>query len=151
MLVIGKKEIASIREQAEQGYPDEICGLFLGSFEQEGSLRRVAAARPAENLNKLRGRDRYELNPLDYQRIEKEAAERGWEVIGVYHSHPDHPSKPSETDRRRAEEIWESSESWSYMILEVTRGKVVSWRSWVLRDRQFGEETTQVADESRAS
>ena len=61
-------------------------------------------------------------------------------MLGVYHSHPDHPSIPSETDRLRAEEIWQSAESWSYVILQVVSGRVASRRSWILRDGVFAEE-----------
>src|SRR5262249_34673667 len=92
-----------------------------------------------------RAADRYELDPADFRTIEEKARRRSLEIVGVYHSHPDHPSRPSETDRQRAEEIWQSSESWSYVILEVARGSVASRRSWVLRDGTFGEEDIRVS------
>ena len=60
--------------------------------------------------------------------------------MGVWHSHPDHPSAPSETDRQQAQQVWGEAESWSYVILEVAKGKVASKRSWILRSGKFSEE-----------
>jgi proteasome lid subunit RPN8/RPN11 len=134
----------AVREHTESGYPREVCGLLLGLIEVGSEMRRVAASRPAANLNLERTADRYELNPADFLRIENEARSRELEVVGVYHSHPDHPSRPSETDRLRAEEIWQTSDSWSYLILEVASGRMTSRRSWVLRQGVFEEEEVQV-------
>ena len=133
-----------VREHAEGGYPLEVCGLLLGRLERGSAIRRVARARPAANVNRDRPGDRYELDPADFLRLEREARAREWEVVGVYHSHPDHPPAPSETDRLRAVEIWQASESWSYLILEVTSGTLASRRSWVLKDGIFAEEEIRV-------
>ena len=80
------------------------------------------------------------MDPLAQMRIEKEAAAKGLKIVGVWHSHPDHPSAPSETDRAQAEQVWDEAESWSYVILEVAKWKVVSRRSWVLKGGAFTEE-----------
>jgi len=134
----------AMKGHAEKGYPHEVCGLLLGVLEESGKTRRVRETHPARNLNQNRPGDRYELDPSDFLRIEREALTRRLEVMGVYHSHPDHPSIPSETDRARAEEIWQEAESWSYVILEVAAGRIASWRSWVLRGRAFAEEKAGV-------
>ena len=140
MLIIRDSSVQAMKAHAEIGYPHEVCGLLLGDVNGTSSLRRVRDAKPARNLNLERAGDRYELDPTAYLRIDVEARERGLSVIGVYHSHPDHPAQPSETDRVVAAEIWETAESWSYLILAVVTGKVTSWKSWVLRNRVFHEE-----------
>lgn len=143
MLLMDDATASRMKGLAEQGYPHEACGLLLGRL--EGGARRVVEARPAGNLNKERAADRYDLDPADYRRIDEDARRRGLSVLGVYHSHPDHPSAPSETDRARAAEVWGPFESWSYVILEVAKGQVASWRSWVLKDEAFGEEEVRVS------
>lgn len=134
MRAISPEAEARMRADAEAAYPEEACGLILGA---DG---KATEARRAGNLNTERARDRYLMDPVDQMRIEKEAAARGLKVLGVWHSHPDHPSAPSETDRAQAEQIWGMAESWSYIILEVAKGKVATLRSWVLKDGRFAEE-----------
>ncbi len=140
MLIIGDEALQEMTAHAEEGYPHEVCGLLLGEVDAASSLRRVHEASRAKNLNLERANARYELDPTDYLRIDAQARQRGLSVVGVYHSHPDHPARPSETDQVGAAEIWETAQSWSYLILAVIAGKVTSWRSWVLRDRTFHEE-----------
>ncbi|HEV8376202.1 MAG TPA: M67 family metallopeptidase [Candidatus Polarisedimenticolia bacterium] len=140
MLTLTEAAERAMKEHAEQGYPHEVCGLLIGLLDEEGRLRRVRKTGAARNLNRDRPDDRYELDPSDFLRIEREAKAERLDVLGVYHSHPDHPSIPSETDRLRAEEIWQSAESWSYVILQVVSGRVASRRSWILRDGVFAEE-----------
>jgi proteasome lid subunit RPN8/RPN11 len=142
MLLIDDVSAARMKALAEAGYPHEVCGLLVGAFEE--GMRKVREVHPAQNLNRARAADRYDLSPADYARIERAAAARGLAVVGTYHSHPDHPTNPAETDRARAAEIWGPSESWSYVILEVAQGKVASWRSWVLKDEAFDEEAIRM-------
>ena len=144
MLTLTDAAERAMKDHAEEGYPHEVCGLLLGLLEKDGKIRRVRESRAARNLNRDRPDDRYELDPSDYLRIVREAQAERLEVVGVYHSHPDHPSIPSETDRVRAEEIWQSAESWSYVILQVVSGKIASWRSWVLKEGVFSEEAARV-------
>lgn len=136
-----------MRSHGEEGYPDEVCGLLVGEYEEGTRVRRVLEVHRAGNRNRERAADRYDLDPADYIKIEEAARGRKLEVVGVYHSHPDHPSRPSETDRQRAEEIWQSAESWSYVILEVAQGRAASYHSWILRDGRFEQEQIQVAPE----
>ena len=140
MLILDEQAERGMRDHGEEGYPHEVCGLLLGNFEEGMKIRRVREARRAGNLNRERAADRYDLDPADFRRIEEDARLRRMEVVGIYHSHPDHPSRPSETDRQRAEEIWQSAESWSYLILEVAGGIATSRRSWILRGGVFTEE-----------
>ena len=88
----------------------------------------------ARNLNRERARDRYELAPKDLLASDGAARERGLEIVGVWHSQPDHPAVPSATVR---EGFWEG---WSYLIAAVERGGLRDLRSWRLRGDRFIEE-----------
>lgn len=123
---------AQLEEMARAGYPLETCGLLIGMTRHDGSeVRRVAQAR---NLNQERAHDRYELDPQDFLQIDERARAEGFEVVGVWHSHPDHPAHPSETDRAGA---WEG---WSYVIVSVTSDGIAELRCWRLNSEQFVEE-----------
>jgi proteasome lid subunit RPN8/RPN11 len=121
-----------------EAYPEESCGLLIG--EKEGgeisALRLLRVVR-VENLNKERAGDRYELDPAAHRKADEEARADGMEVVGIWHSHPDHPAQPSETDRQAA---WEG---WSYMILSVTGEGVSDVRSWRLDGDAFIEEVVE--------
>ncbi|MCW3478318.1 M67 family metallopeptidase [Neisseriaceae bacterium JH1-16] len=122
----------ALRVTARQGYPHEACGLLIGR--RCGSVHRVTAMREARNLNRERAHDRYELDPADYMAAEMEAREAGQEIVGIWHTHPDHPARPSETDRAAA---WPN---WSYLILSVDSAKVSAVTSWRLDGEVFVEE-----------
>ena len=77
--------------------------------------------------------DRYWIDPADLLRIQKQARDQGLEIIGIYHSHPDHPAVPSECDRRLAWPVY------SYLIASVCQGQVVAVQSWRLNDAQLFE------------
>lgn len=127
-----KNQMISI---GEKGFPYEICGLMLG---KGGESRTVTEVFECGNLNKLKPETRYELDPKDYMRGEKLAREKGLEILGIFHSHPDHPDKASETDRQAA---WPG---FSYVIMSIQKGKYASMRSWVLNaEAQFDEEPIQ--------
>jgi proteasome lid subunit RPN8/RPN11 len=127
---------AELRTRIERwvagGYPLETCGLLLGSRgDGEARVCDVAAAR---NLNRARARDRYELDPLDFLAADRAARSAGLDVIGAWHSHPDHPAVPSETDRAQA---WEG---WSYLIVSVAADGVRGLRAWRMSGDRFVEE-----------
>jgi proteasome lid subunit RPN8/RPN11 len=115
------------------GYPDESCGLLIGrrSTEPDTLVEDVVQAR---NVNVERPGDRYELDPDAFAAADRAARERGLEIVGIWHSHPDHPAVPSATDRDRA---WTG---WSYLIASVGRGGVAELRSWRLHGEAFAEE-----------
>jgi proteasome lid subunit RPN8/RPN11 len=116
----------------ERGYPHEICGLMFG---KAGDERRVAEVFECGNLNKLKPETRYDMDPKDYMKGEKLARQKGLDVVGIFHSHPDHPDKASETDRQAA---WPG---FSYIIMSIQKGKFASMKSWVLNEAsQFDEE-----------
>jgi len=106
----------------EAGYPDEICGLLLGSIDAQGW--HIGEVRQVQNLNTERAADRFQLDPVAYQAIDKEVRHTDMEIIGVFHSHPDCPAKPSPTDLEHA---WEG---FLYPIISVCDGKVADIRCW---------------------
>src|SRR5690242_19060113 len=89
----------SMMSIGERGYPYEICGLLLGNG---GEPRVVSEVFECGNLNKLKPETRYDMDPKDYMKGEALARQKGLEVLGIFHSHPDHPDKASETDRQAA-------------------------------------------------
>ena len=116
----------------EKGYPYEVCGLLFGNV---GDPKVVTEVFECGNLNKLKPETRYDMDPKDYLKGEASARQKGLEVLGIFHSHPDHPDKASETDREAA---WHG---FSYIIMSIQKGKYASMRSWVLDDlSQFQEE-----------
>ena len=143
MLWLTPEQLDEIRAHGTQGYPDEVCGLLVGSAYPSGS-RIVHAVRRARNRNRERSGDRYDLDPVDLLRAERAADRLGRAIVGVYHSHPDHPARASETARASAVTVWGGGESWSYLIVSIERGVAVDARSWVLRDRVFEEEPVRL-------
>jgi proteasome lid subunit RPN8/RPN11 len=125
MLNIPKTVFDGMLEDAKSAYPDECCGVLVGKGKDVREARRV------ENINRERSRDRYEVDPAELLKAEKEARTKGFAVIGIYHSHPDHPPAPSEFDRSRA---WPD---YSYVIVSVKGGVDTQARSWTLDDNGY--------------
>ena len=127
-----------MHRHAEADYPNECCGFFYGL---EGDIRQVRVIREVENAKEGDQRRRFQIDPNDYQKAEKFAIERDLDLLGVYHSHPDHPAEPSEHDRKVAMP-W-----FSYIIISVRDGNAEETRSWQLnKERQFEEETVETAE-----
>jgi proteasome lid subunit RPN8/RPN11 len=111
--------------------PEECCGFLLG-HEREGRI--VTAVIPAQNVAENR-QVHFEVDPLEYLRAEQYAAKHNLELVGIYHSHPNSPALPSETDRRKAQPYF------SYVILSVVGQRFEHIRSWRLNHlQQFEEE-----------
>lgn len=117
------------------GYPEETCGLLVGY--QSKRLVQVWDLVQARNLNRERARDRYELDPRDFVATDAMARRQAMEIVGIWHSHPDHPARPSETDQAAA---WAG---WSYVIASVSREGMEDLRSWRLSDEGFTEEVIE--------
>jgi len=118
---IQRAALTSIHEHAAEGYPYEICGVMTGP---RGS-GLVSEAHRARNIEQERPAVRYMIDPHDQLRIEREADDRGHDVIGYYHSHPDHPARASITD---AERSWIG---YVYVIVSVAKGEVVDGNAFV--------------------
>ena len=135
MLTITPAIKAQIEQHAESTYPHECCGVLIGRTDGHTKDGRVAVeAHRTGNLNTERAHDRFELDPRDYMRIDREAGARGLDIIGIYHSHPDHPAQPSATDLAAA---WEG---YSYVIVSVRKGKAGDFHSFELAGGAFAQE-----------
>ncbi len=138
MLKIPKELINTIKEQGEKGYPFEICGFILGTIDYSKNERTAKEIFQVENQNKERANDRFEIDPKDYLKVENYADSENLQIIGIYHTHPDHPDKPSQTDLMFAQP------DMSYIILSVNKGEAGNWRSWELKDGSFHEEKVEI-------
>ena len=137
ILSLSKDVLTQIRVHGEQAYPEEGAGFLLGA---DGSERAVKTILSLANSREDAARhNRYLITPEDYLKAELEADRLGLSLIGVFHSHPDHPNRPSEFDRDWAQPFF------SYIITSVDLGKAIESRSWrLLEDRsQFVEEKIQ--------
>jgi len=133
-LKINKDILEQIYAHGEASYPDEGAGFLLGY--DDGDQRHVAQIFVTENAREDDARhNRYLVSPKEYLQAEIAAEMLGLSLIGVFHSHPDHPNEPSEFDREWAQPFF------SYVITSVNEGKAVASRSWRLaEDRSKFEE-----------
>ena len=126
MVRILKSVHDGIVEHAEAGFPHEVCGVLIGDDS------RITHYIECTNLNTERAHDRYDMDPASFKEADEWARKNGLEIVGIYHSHPDHQSIASETDRQRA---WPD---WVYIILSIFGGKYKDSRAWVLEDFDSG-------------
>jgi proteasome lid subunit RPN8/RPN11 len=117
MLKLRKSQYDALRRHGEETYPQECCGVLLGQMEDDG-VRTVSSTARAGNTRTDSAHNRYNIDPKDLIRIQREGRERGEDIIGFYHSHPDHPAQWSSTDL--AEAHWFGC---SYVITSVEKGK----------------------------
>jgi proteasome lid subunit RPN8/RPN11 len=126
MLKLSKSQYDALRRHGEETYPHECCGVLLGQMEDDG-VRTVSSTARAGNTRTDSAHNRYNIDPKDLIRIQREGRERGEDIIGFYHSHPDHPAQWSSTDL--AEAHWFGC---SYVITSVEKGKAVLTNSFEL-------------------
>jgi proteasome lid subunit RPN8/RPN11 len=141
MLRLGKSHYDSIRQHSEETYPCECCGVLLGRMEEDGT-RVVTSIARVGNTRTDSPRNRYNIDPKELVHIQREGRERGEDIIGFYHSHPDHPAKWSKTDL--AEAHWFGC---SYMITSVEKGKAALTNSFELTGFDEDEKDKQLVDE----
>lgn len=142
MLVLTRLQMEQMRLSVTHAYPDEGCGALLGRIEEQ--RRIVADLVPLENRRRGEAaRTRFLVTSEDYRDLERKARARKLDILGFYHSHPDHPARPSEYDREHALP-W-----YTYVILRVVRGRPENVTSWILRDDRsaFDPEEMIVLDE----
>ena len=121
-LRVSEALLGTLHREGERAYPGECCGVLAG---QPGEIKQVRRLLPVVN-RRADDPHRYLIAPEDLQSVETEIREAGLEVLGFYHSHPDHPAAPSSFD---AEHAW----PWySYLIVRVDRGRAVEATSWQL-------------------
>ena len=142
MLTIRQSELDSIRRHGEETYPHECCGVMLGRI--VGNQRVIEAVLRAANTRLDSPHNRYNIDPGELVRIQRESRERGLEIVGFYHSHPDHPARWSQTDLAEAHWI-----GCSYVITSVAKGRATVTNSFALEgtaeeDKRFVEEDIRV-------
>jgi proteasome lid subunit RPN8/RPN11 len=126
MLFLSEEILKAIRGHGAGDYPNETCGAMLG-VDGEGD-REVRALFPLLNRRDDSPRNRFSVTADDVRGAERAASQQGLELIGWYHSHPDHPARPSEFDLEHA---W----PWySYVIVSVALGQPQDLTSWRLAD-----------------
>jgi proteasome lid subunit RPN8/RPN11 len=126
MLEIDSKTLAQIHSHGEAAYPEEGAGFLLGT---DGEVRQVMGIWPLTNAREQGARhNRYLISPRDYLEGESAAERQNLTLLGVFHSHPDHPDQPSEYDRDWAQPFF------SYIITSIEKGKAVASRSWRLSE-----------------
>ena len=128
MLVLSEELASRIRAHGVEAYPHECCGALLGTDGE--NAREVRDLLPLVNRRDDSPRNRFSISPDDFRTAEKAARERGLELIGWYHSHPDHPALPSEYDREHA---W----PWySYVVVSILERAPKQMTSWRLADNR---------------
>lgn len=142
MLKIGKLEYDAIRRHGEETYPHECCGVLLGQTDDDG--RTVTKTVRCGNTRSDSPHNRYHIAPQELVRVQRESREAGLEIVGFYHSHPDHPAQWSQTDFAEAHWI-----GCSYVITSVERGQAKVTNSFLLAgetedNKRFEDEEVQV-------
>ena len=144
MIRLSQSAYASLRQHGEETYPHECCGVLLGHFDGDGS-KTVSRVARCGNTRADSPHNRYNIDPRDLVRIQREGRERDEEIVDFYHSHPDHPAQWSPTDL--AEAHWFGC---SYVITSVEKGKATITNSFELvgtdeDDKKFVDEKTEVS------
>ena len=130
-LVLTAAQAQQIEEEGAQTYPNECCGILIGRDVSDGTCTRRINERlePMQNVfDEAQQKRRFAVDPLALMKAEKSAAAEDTLVVGFYHSHPDHPARPSEYDREHAWPFY------SYVIVAITKGKAADMTSWVLNE-----------------
>src|SRR5262250_1986642 len=143
MLRLDQASYNELRRHGEQTYPHECCGVMLGHFADDG-LKTVTRVIAAGNTREDSPHNRYNIDPKELVRIQREGRARGEDIVGFYHSHPDHPAQWSQTDL--AEAHWFGC---SYVITSVEKGKAVLTNSFELtgtneNDKKLVDETVSI-------
>jgi proteasome lid subunit RPN8/RPN11 len=127
MIALSADREDAIRREGERAYPNECCGILLGSIADDNG-RVVADSIPVENAREAGEQyHRFRIEPEDLMKAELAARKRKLDVLGFYHSHPDHPAKPSDYDKEHALPYY------SYIITAVDKGRAGDFTSWELK------------------
>lgn len=141
MSIKAEKEVLdAVREHGRSRYPEECCGFLLGYLDYDGE-KVIVASEPAENVRPENRERRYTIAPEDYLAADRDARKRGLDIMGFYHSHPDHPARPSATDLAEA-----TFPEYVYVIASVNDGEPGDLTAWTLAaDRsEFVEEVIDI-------
>lgn len=149
MLRIPHPVLEAIRIHGEETYPHECCGALLGRSTEQGWV--IVEAVRAGNTRTDSAHNRYQIAPVELVRIERRARQRGLEIAGFYHSHPDHPAQWSQTDFEEAHWL-----GCCYVITEVVRGRAAQTNAFLLvgdreEDKRFEQQIVEILDHSAGS
>jgi len=147
MLLIPQNAFVALRKHGEETYPLECCGVLLGHMKGDGEERRVTETVRCGNTREDRPQDRYHIDPRELVRIQRHGHERGLDIVGFYHSHPDHPARWSQIDLAEAHWI-----GCSYVITSVEKGRAAITNSFALlgtteEDKHFEDEKIEVSEQ----
>ena len=137
-IALSDVDYKAIEAHGKDTFPHECCGFLLGTT--ENGAKRVTELMPVANDREEAAKhNRFEIAPEDYMRCEKHARATGLQMLGVYHSHPDHPAKPSQTDLDSALPVF------SYIIVSIMAKKAEAMTSWLLKEDRsaFDEEAIE--------
>ncbi len=126
-MALSADHVAQLERHARRAYPGECCGALIGLPRERPA---VCSVHPTENHSTARVRDRYEVDPKDILRLDRLAERRGQEILGFYHSHPDHPPVPSAADAALA---WAG---YVYLIVAVAEDGRTEVRAWSFDERR---------------
>ena len=145
MIEINEQHLSEMRRHGERDYPFECCGLILGRFESNGH-KLVIETFPISNAREEEAkRNRFLIRPEELRRGEKYAREKGLDVIGFYHSHPDERAVPSKYDLDHA---WPT---YSYIVVSVEKGQAVDLRSWEMEPDRSKFNAEEIKESSRVA
>lgn len=137
MIILPRNILKQINASGERSYPEEGAGLMLGT--EEGASRIVEQLIFLDNAREDSARhNRYLITAEDMLKAEMEAAKQDLSILGIFHSHPDHPNQPSEFDREYAIP-W-----YSYLITSVHQGQAGESRCWRLQDNRGGFDPEEI-------
>ncbi len=142
MLQLSFSDYETLRTHGEQTYPHECCGVLLGRA--QNGVNQVEQIVPAGNTRTDSAHNRYNISPVELIRIQRQARAASLDIVGFYHSHPDHPAQWSKTDI--AEAHWLGC---SYLITRVAKGKAEDTNSFLLtgtneEDKHFADEPIEI-------
>ncbi len=128
MIALTREHLDAIKAHAESDYPHECGGLLLGDLDLDGN-KSVVETLPMENTAEVETRhDRVLIDPRALMLADRNAREKGLDIVGYYHSHPDDEAVPSQFDLDHAMPVW------SYIIVSVRDQKAVDWNSWEMEN-----------------
>ena len=144
MLKLTQADFEALRRHGEETYPHECCGIMLGRMGADGN--EVVELMRAGNTRTDSAHNRYHIAPQELIQAQREGRKRGLDIVGFYHSHPDHPAQWSTTDF--AEAHWFGC---SYVITAVAQGNAVVTNAFLLRgtgeeDKRFEDQEIDIAD-----
>lgn len=144
MLKIPKSALEELRRHGEETYPHECCGVLLGTLDLDGPTTVTSTAR-CGNTRTDSPQNRYNIDPRELMNIQRDAMKAGLDIVGFYHSHPDHPARWSATDL--AEAHWTGC---SYVITSVDQGRANITNCFRLmgsdENRHFEDEEIVIAE-----